>query len=221
LHADRIAFAKQALAIDADRCADAHILLAEEEAPALDQAITYYQQATKAGLRAVLECNRDILTTPPTPDDDRWEYLPLRPYLRALAGLGCTLFKQGSMEKCCEWLERYLRLDRDDTLLCRPVWLAAKFYLRDWQAIDGFLDDWRPTGADSATANASMFYIYSLVRHQLHGQLGRNDEKLDEITELAFECNIHIAMLLLGKSRISFTQIPLPNTIHVRVENIG
>ena len=211
-------FARKALELDADRCADSHSLLAEEEATTLDQAIAYYQSAVKAGLRAVVECNREILTDSANKSTDRWSNLPIRPYLRAMAALGCSLFKVGHMEKCVDWLDRYLRLDSDDTLVCRPVWLAAKFYLRDWPAVQVFIDEWKPTGADASAANASVFYALSFARHQLLGGVAAGeDQRLAGWTELALECNIHLAMLLLGKSHISPAHIPLSNTIHVSV----
>jgi tetratricopeptide (TPR) repeat protein len=83
--AKRIVLAHKALATSPD-CADAYVLLAEEEADSVARALAYYRQGVEAGERALgedfFQANKGHF----------WGLLETRPYMRARAGLAESLW---------------------------------------------------------------------------------------------------------------------------------
>lgn len=82
--AKRLALAHQALAVSPD-CADAYVLLAEEEADSAARAADYYRQGMEAGERALGG------ETFAEYQGDFWGLLETRPYMRARKGLADNL----------------------------------------------------------------------------------------------------------------------------------
>ena len=80
----RVALAHKALTIS-PLCADAYVLLAEEEAKSVEEALEYYRKGVEAGEQAL------------GPEGFKeyaghfWGFLETRPYMRARAGLAATL----------------------------------------------------------------------------------------------------------------------------------
>lgn len=78
---ERIALARQALKIS-DLCADAYLLLAEEEAKDIIQARKYYEQAVDAGRQALGDALFEDA------EGDFWLVLETRPFHACQGGIG-------------------------------------------------------------------------------------------------------------------------------------
>ena len=105
--ARRLSLAHQALATSPD-CADAYVLLAEEEADSLARAAEYYEQGAAAGERALgpayFEENRGHF----------WGLLETRPYMRARAGLANTLWSLQRRDEAVQHFQALLVLNPED-----------------------------------------------------------------------------------------------------------
>lgn len=105
--ARRIILAHEALAKSPD-CADAYVLLAEEEADTLGRALELYQQGVAAGERAL---GQDHFVEN---EGHFWGLLETRPYMRARAGLAECLWQLGRNEEALAHYRDMLRLNPDD-----------------------------------------------------------------------------------------------------------
>jgi tetratricopeptide (TPR) repeat protein len=103
----RLALALKALLISQD-CADAHVLLAEEMAESLEEAIEFYSRGVEAGERALGKraFKEDV--------GDFWGLQSTRPYMRARAGLAQALWDAGRREEAVEHYRDMLRLNPGD-----------------------------------------------------------------------------------------------------------
>ncbi|MDP6381128.1 MAG: hypothetical protein QF662_07260, partial [Phycisphaerae bacterium] len=93
--AQRIALAQKALDV-CPNCADAYVLLAEEAAESLEEAMDLYRKGVEAGQRALGE----------KPFEEEvgyfWGLLETRPYMRARAGLAECLWEVGQRDEAIE-----------------------------------------------------------------------------------------------------------------------
>lgn len=105
--ARRIILAHEALAISPD-CADAYVLLAEEEADTIGRALEYYRQGVMAGERALGEAYFEENV------GHFWGMLETRPYMRARQGLANTLWELGHTEEALGHYRDLLRLNPND-----------------------------------------------------------------------------------------------------------
>ncbi|HCG77115.1 MAG: hypothetical protein COZ37_06735 [bacterium (Candidatus Ratteibacteria) CG_4_10_14_3_um_filter_41_18] len=111
---ERIKLAREALSISPD-CADAYVLLAEEEAETLEEAKEFYQKGVEAGERALGE---------KTFDEDRghfWGVTETRPYMRARAGLAQCLYEMGEYDEAIAQYREMLELNPNDNQGIRYV----------------------------------------------------------------------------------------------------
>jgi tetratricopeptide (TPR) repeat protein len=144
----RIALAKKALKVSS-LCADAYVLLAQETAQTLDQAISLYRQGVAAGQKALGEA---------TFRDDAglfWGLLETRPYMRARHGLALSLWAAGLRDEAVTHYEDMLRLNPNDNQGIRYLLLDCLLMLgRDLQAehLLKQYDDDGGVGWDWATA---------------------------------------------------------------------
>ena len=103
----RIALARKALEISPD-CADAYVVLAEETAGSLTEALNLYRQGVEAGERAL---GKDTF------EEDAahfWGILETRPYMRARAGLAECLWVSSKHEEAIQHYKDMLRLNPND-----------------------------------------------------------------------------------------------------------
>src|SRR5215207_11185802 len=84
-HRKRVQLAKKALKVSPD-CADAYVLLAEEDAGSLEEARELYQEGVEAGERAL---GRETFEEEA---GHFWGILETRPYMRARQGLAVCLW---------------------------------------------------------------------------------------------------------------------------------
>jgi tetratricopeptide (TPR) repeat protein len=114
----RVALAWQALAVCGD-CADAYVLLAQEEAKTLEDARDLYAQAVKAGENAL---------GPEGFKEYRghfWGFHETRPYMRARAGLAATLAQLGDADGAIGHYREMLKLNPNDNQGIRYLLAAA------------------------------------------------------------------------------------------------
>jgi tetratricopeptide (TPR) repeat protein len=105
--AKRLVLAHRALATSPD-CADAYVLLAEEEADSLARAADYYRQGVEAGERALGPAyfaeNRGHF----------WGLVETRPYMRAREGLAQTLWSLQRRDEAVTHYQALLALNPED-----------------------------------------------------------------------------------------------------------
>lgn len=103
----RITLAKKALEIYPD-CADAHVLLADEEAKTLDAAIALFQRGVEAGLRSFPPNWKENWT------GSFWSVLETRPYMRAKLGLAECLTEAGEIGQAITHYREMISLNPND-----------------------------------------------------------------------------------------------------------
>jgi hypothetical protein len=158
----RVALARQALRVD-PRCADAHVILAEE-ALTTEAAHAHYAAGAAAGLAHIppealpdaLQCHAGEL----------WGDVLARPHLRALYGLVQTLRKLGRRDEAIDRCREVLQHDRDDHQRLRE-YLAVMLLeeRRDQEAAD-FL---RTVAEGGDFENEFWPWLDALARFRLHG----------------------------------------------------
>ena len=183
--AKRINLAHQAIAISPN-CADAYVLLAEEEADTLGRALEYYQKGVEAGERALGEAFFDENV------GYFWGLLETRPYMRARAGLANTLWDYGKKEDALAHYREMLRLNPGDNQGIRYSLLILLLELNRNDEVDTLLDehedDW----------SSEWRYTQVLRAFQKEGDSPAAQEALDE----ALEQNPHVPDYLTGAKRI-------------------
>lgn len=104
---DAISLAREALKISPD-CADAFVILAQEYATTLREAIHYYQAGVAAGERAIGPERFKKHS------GDFWWIIETRPYMRARAGLAECLWEIGKQKEAVNHLQEMLKLNPND-----------------------------------------------------------------------------------------------------------
>ncbi|MBI5030120.1 MAG: hypothetical protein HZB51_06300 [Chloroflexi bacterium] len=183
--AKRIALAHDALAISPN-CADAYVLLAEEEADTVQRAMEYYQQGVAAGERALgkefFEENAGHF----------WGILETRPYMRARQGLADTLWRLKRKEEARDHFREMLRLNPNDNQGIRDLLLALLLEMeRDDEArglLKQYPDDW----------TATWLYTRALLEFRQSGASPSTSKSLAD----ALEENPYVPAYLTGRKRI-------------------
>ncbi len=187
--AKRIAMAKQALETCAD-CADAYLLLGEEQSHSLEEALDLYQQAVAAGERAL---------GPQTFEDavgHFWGLHETRPYMRARQQLSLLLWEFGDRSAAIAHARDLLRLNPNDNQGIRSVligWLLSTGNVSDAQAL------WAQYNED---ASADWSWSRALIAYIEHGDSDAARTCIDE----AVAGNPHVPALLLGRTTLPAEQ---------------
>ncbi len=117
-HGERIRLAMEALKVSRE-CADAYVLLAQEAAETVEQALDLYRRGVEAGERAL---------GPRAFQEDRghfWGVVETRPYMRAREGLAACLWQTDERGEAVEHYEEMLRLNPNDNQGIRYRLLAC------------------------------------------------------------------------------------------------
>ena len=185
--ARRIALAHEALSISTD-CADAYVLLAEEEADTVGRALEYYRLGVAAGERALGAAYfREFA-------GEFWGPLETRPYMRARKGLADTLWQLRRGEEAIEHYRELLRLNENDNQGVRYLLSGLLLELnRDEELaqllrMPAYRDDW----------SATWLYTRALLEFRKGGTSAKAHEALGE----ALEENPHVPAYLTSKKRI-------------------
>jgi pentatricopeptide repeat protein len=181
----RVALAKKALEISVD-CADAYVLLAEETAGSLEEAIDLYQKGVKAGERALGKkaFEEDV--------GYFWGLLETRPYMRARAGLAQSLWKTGKREEAVAHYWEMLRLNPNDNQGIRDLLMPCLLESGRTEDAEKLFEQYREDGM------AVWRYSRALLDFRKHGDSPLADESL----QAALNENRHVPAYLLGRKKM-------------------
>jgi tetratricopeptide (TPR) repeat protein len=188
--ARRIALARQALDISPD-CADAYVLLAEEEARTRGEALALYEQGVAAGERALGKktFQEDV--------GHFWGLIETRPYMRARAGLANTLWDLGRHEEARDHYRDLLRLNPGDNQGIRYSLLNLLLDMQDDQEASMLIKEYADDGM------AEWVYTQALLAFRQQGAGARANSAVRK----AIQGNPHVPAYLTGKKKLP-TRLP-------------
>ncbi|MGX9182028.1 hypothetical protein [Mesorhizobium sp. BHbdii] len=173
----RIALARKALKVS-PLCADAYVLLAEEEAKSVEEALTWYQKGVEAGEQALGAEGFEEYA------GHFWGFLETRPYMRARAGLAAALWRLGQHQEAIGHYWAMLELNPNDNQGIRYV-LAGHLLARNAiKALKKLIQD---------DGVAAWLYTQALLAFR------ENDRDADQLAEEAWLANRHVPGVLSGK----------------------
>lgn len=178
---ERQLLAHQALELSGD-CADAYVLLAEEEAQTIEEAHRFYLQALEAASRQLGDSPTLELS------GSLWERFSTRPYLRALEGVANTLVELEKADESLAYFQKMLELDPDDHLGARYGYLHTLLELHDYQAAHQLLH------AFPNELSAIWSYTHALISYIQKGAVLKAENSL----RWALQQNPHVPSYLLG-----------------------
>lgn len=178
----RVQLAKEALAICPD-CADAYVLLAEEQATSRRESLRLFEQGVAAGERALgPEAFRQDV-------GHFWGILETRPYMRARQGLAHALWSSGRREEAAQHLQDMLRLNPGDNQGLRYTLAGFLLFLDRDDDLARLLEQYEE---DSAT----WAYTKALLAFRRGGDSAEARQLLTE----AKKSNKHVPAYLVGES---------------------
>jgi tetratricopeptide (TPR) repeat protein len=183
--ARRLSLAHQALAASPD-CADAYVLLAEEEADTLARAEALYRQGVEAGERAL---GADYFVEN---KGHFWGLLETRPYMRAREGLAGALWQLERLPEAAEHYRALLDLNPGDNQGIRSQLLDLLLTLDDYAGALDLLKRYRDDGM------AEWLYTGALVLFQRAGRLDKAERRLRK----ALAQNEYVPAYLTGRKRV-------------------
>jgi tetratricopeptide (TPR) repeat protein len=181
----RLSLAHKALTISPN-CADAYVLLAEEQADTVVRALEFYQKGVEAGERAL------------GPDyfkhevGNFWGLLETRPYMRARQGLADCLWKLNRLDEAVAHCQELLRLNPGDNQGIRYL-LVALFL--DMDRDDNLINLLKQYKDD---AMATWLYTWALAEFRKSGIGKQSDRRLKD----ALKQNPHVPAYLTARKRI-------------------
>lgn len=181
----RIALAKKALEIS-PLCADAYVLLAQDTARNLDQAIELYRQGVEAGEKAIGKAAfRDDV-------GHFWGLLETRPYMRARQGLAQTLWDKGLQDEAATHYRDMLRLNPNDNQGIRYLLLDCLLILGRDDGAAKLIKRYKEDGS------AAWSWSRALLAFRRSGDCPGSRSALSQ----AIGDNTHVAGLLLGDKKM-------------------
>jgi tetratricopeptide (TPR) repeat protein len=183
--AQRIKLARQALTLSPD-CADAYVLLAEENTETPAEARALYEAGLKAGERALgKETFKEL-------EGQFWGFHETRPYMRARYGLAQVLWHLGETHAAATHLKDMLRLNPNDNQGVRYFLANVLLETGDEVGLEKLLaqykDDW----------SANWKYTRALLAFRKAG----SSEPADTLLREAIEFNAHVPAYLLGQKKL-------------------
>jgi tetratricopeptide (TPR) repeat protein len=180
----RVALAHKALAIS-PLCADAYVLLAEEEAESVEEALEYYRKGVEAGKQALGPKGFKEYA------GHFWGFLETRPYMRARAGLAATLNALGQVDAAISHYHDMLRLNPNDNQGLRYVLAGCLMKSGDTEALKKLLKRYDEDGS------APWLYTQVLVAFRDNGA----SEKAEALARKAWSANNHVPAVLAGTKK--------------------
>jgi tetratricopeptide (TPR) repeat protein len=183
--AKRIALAHEALSIS-PQCADAYVLLAQEEADTVKRALELYKQGMEAGVRALgAKYFRENT-------GHFWGLLETRPYMRARQGLAETLWRLKRYEESVEQYRELLHLNPGDNQGNRYALLDLLIQIERYEeartVLKQYGDEW----------SAVWLYSRALLEFQKRGASAAAKKALQQ----AVEENPFVPAYLMGQKRV-------------------
>jgi tetratricopeptide (TPR) repeat protein len=180
----RVALAHKALAIS-PFCADAYVLLAEEEAKSAEEGLGYYRKGVEAGKQALGPRGFKEYA------GHFWGFLETRPYMRARAGLAATLNTLGEVDTAISHYHDMLRLNPNDNQGIRYVLAGCLMKSGDTEALKKLLKRYDEDGS------APWLYTQVLVVFRENGA----SEKAEALARKAWTANNHVPAVLAGAKK--------------------
>ncbi len=177
----RVQLAKKALKVSPD-CADAYVLLAEEDAGSLEEARELYQKGVEAGERAL---GREMFEEEA---GHFWGILETRPYMRARQGLAVCLWELGQREEAIEHYREMLDLNPGDNQ-------GIRYELAGW-LLDEEMDEELGELLERYEEDASALWVYTRALWAFRKE-GDTEEASAALKE-AIETNPYVPLYLLG-----------------------
>jgi len=181
---ERLKLVNQALKVSPD-CADAYVLLAEEKAQSLEEALSLYKAGVRAGERALGEkiFQEEI--------GHFWGMVETRPYMRARAGLAQCLWELGNHKEAIEHYRDMLRLNPGDNQGIRYILASCLLKLGEINALQELLEQYDEPTADWLYTGALVTFL----------QQGDSSEARQRLLQ-ALEHNRYVIPYLLGEKRL-------------------
>ncbi|NGO54645.1 tetratricopeptide repeat protein [Allomesorhizobium camelthorni] len=176
----RIALARKALKVS-PLCADAYVLLAEEEARSVEEVLDYYQKGVEAGEMALGPEGFEEYA------GHFWGFLETRPYMRARAGLAAALWRLGRHQDAIDHYQEMLELNPNDNQGIRYVLAGHLLARNEIKPLKKLLKQFEEDGA------AAWLYTPALLAFR------ENDPDADKLAEEAWLANSHVPGVLSGK----------------------
>jgi tetratricopeptide (TPR) repeat protein len=183
--AKRIALARKALKLS-EACTDAYVLLAEEEASTVQEALEYYQ--------AGVEAAKQVLDTDYFEENAGhfWGLLETRPYMRAMEGMASCLWQLGRKAEAVEIYWEMLRLNPGDNQGIRYVLVDLLLNMNRMSELDVLIKRYQND------ISAVWLYTKALIAYRKKGAHPSSNRALKSaLTE-----NPHVYVYLSGKKRI-------------------
>lgn len=184
----RVALANKALKIS-PLCADAYVLLAQETARSVDEALQLYRNGVEAGEKALGKA---------TFRDDVgyfWGILETRPYMRARHGLAKSLWESGAREEAVAHYQDMLRLNPNDNQGIRYILLDCLLTLGRDKEAGKLLRRYKNDGT------AAWAWSGTLALYRREGDSRTARKALDR----AVATNAHVSDYLLGRKKLPGT----------------
>ena len=179
-----ISLARKALKTSPD-CADAYVILAEEYATTLEEAIYYYKAGVEAGKRAIGVENFKKLY------GHFWGELDTRPYMRALSGLAGCLWEVGKRQEALQNYKSLLRLNPNDNQGIRYILAARLLEMGNIEALKKLLGKYNE-------GSASWLYTKALVMFIEQGDSSEAKQSL----RMALSYNRYVVPYLTGHKHL-------------------
>jgi tetratricopeptide (TPR) repeat protein len=180
----RIRLAHRALELSPD-CADAYVILAEEEAKTKQQALDFYRKGTEAGQRALGPQFQKL-------EGKFWEVMETRPYMRARLGLAESLWDSGKREEALDHLRDMLRLNPSDNQGVRYILIQTLLE----NGADDEIGKWLQLFPRDPSATFKYTHALWMFRREGAGA------KANALLDAALKANSHVPPYLLGKKKL-------------------
>lgn len=178
----RTALARKALQIS-PLCADAYVLLAEEEAGSIEEALAYYRKGLEAGEQVLGPEGFEEYA------GSFWGFHETRPYMRARAGLAATLWALGYHQEAIDHYRAMLGLNPNDNQGIRYVLAGHLLERNDMAALKELLAQYQDDGS------AMWLYTQALVAFR------EKRPDADRLAQEACRANAHVPRILAGSRR--------------------
>ncbi len=181
----RIALANQALSVS-PLCADAYVLLAEEQTRTPEEALDLYRRGVEAGEKAIGK---------PAFDEDAghfWGILETRPYMRARLGLAMILRASGARDEAIGHFQAMLTLNPSDNQGVRYSLLSALLEAERNEEAKCLLDRY------DGDCGAGWMWNAVLLSYRRDGDAATTRRLLGE----AMKTNRHVAAYLFGGKKL-------------------
>jgi len=181
----RVELAKKSLKLWPD-CADAYMILVDEKARTIEEALKYCEEGVKAGERALGKKGFEEY------EGHFWGFLETRPYMRARAGLASMLTLSGEKEKAAQHYREMIILNPNDNQGIRYELAALLVELENDEELRDLLAE------NEGDRAAAFTYTRALLTFRKDGDSAGSRDLLEE----AFESNPHVPDYLLARKKL-------------------